>query len=173
MHTFLRRLIGAAKLDSEIYEEVEADKSAMGQAVMVVVLSSLAAGIGLMGRGSTALVSITVFSILAWVLWAWTAYFIGTRILPEACTEADLGQLLRTTAFAGSPGLLRLLGLLPGWAVPVFVLASIWMLAAFVVAVRQALDYTSTLRAVAVCFFGWLAYSLLFILLDSLMVVVR
>jgi hypothetical protein len=51
-----------------------------------------------------------------------------------------------------------LLGLaaLPGLAVPLFATVPIWMLATMVMAVRQALDYTSTLRAVAVCAFGWL-----------------
>lgn len=173
MHTFPQRLIGAAKLDPQIYEEVEADSSAFGQAVLVVLLSSLAAGIGWMEKGSAALLSVTTLSVLAWLFWAWITYFIGSRILPEPQTEADLGQLLRTTAFAGTPGLLRLLGWVPALSLPVFALSSVWMLAAFVVAVRQALDYTSTLRAAAVCFFGWLVYTLLFVVLDSLMMVVQ
>jgi hypothetical protein len=36
------------------------------------------------------------------------------------------------------------------------------MLLTMVVAVRQALDYTSTLRAVAVCFVGWIIYIAIF-----------
>ena len=45
-------------------------------------------------------------------------------------------------------------GVLPGLTVPVFTLAIVWALAASVVAVRQALDYTSTGRALAVCVLG-------------------
>ena len=44
------RMIRAAKLDVSLYEEVEADTGATGQAMLVVVLSSLAAGIGI-GNG--------------------------------------------------------------------------------------------------------------------------
>lgn len=173
MHSFLQRLAGAAKLDPEIYEEVEADHSAFGQAVLVVLASSLAAGVGSMGFGAAHFVSVTVLSVLGWLIWAWTAYFIGSRFLPGPQTEADLGQLLRTTAFAGTPGIMRVLGLAPTLYVPVFALASLWMLAAFVVAVRQALDYAGTWRAVAVCLLGWLVYITLFVALDALVVPVH
>ena len=46
MASLVDRMIRAAKLDSHLYEEVEADTGAMGQAMLVVVLSSIAAGIG-------------------------------------------------------------------------------------------------------------------------------
>jgi hypothetical protein len=83
-------------------------------------------------------------------------YYVGTRLLPQSQTRADAGQLLRTIGFAASPGLLRVIGIVPGLAVPVFVLTAFWMLAAMIVAVRQALDYSSTRRALAVCAAGWL-----------------
>jgi hypothetical protein len=94
---------------------------------------------------------------------------IGTRLLPTAQTHADWKQLLRTTGFASAPGLIRVAGLIPliGWFV--YLIAGIWMLAAFVVAVRQALDYTSTLRAVGVCVLGWIAYALISLLFIGLM----
>ena len=67
----------------------------------------------------------------------------------------DVGELLRTIGFASTPWLLRIFGVLPGVTVPAFAIAAVWMLAAMVVAVRQALDYTSTSRAIAVCLVGW------------------
>ena len=80
---------------------------------------------------------------------------VGVRVLPGARTHADVGELLRTIGFAAVPGLLLAFGALPGLAVPIFAMASLWMLAAMIVAVRQALDYTSTARAIAVSVFGW------------------
>jgi hypothetical protein len=68
----------------------------------------------------------------------------------------DPGELLRTLGFAATPGLIQVLGVFPGARVPVFALAIAWTLAASVVAVRQALDYTSTSRAIAVCTIGLL-----------------
>ena len=64
-------------------------------------------------------------------------------------------ELLRTIGFSTAPGLLRVLGVLPALTIPVFALTTGWMLIAMIVAVRQALDYTSTARAVAVCAIGW------------------
>jgi hypothetical protein len=66
-----------------------------------------------------------------------------------------MGQLLRTTGFATAPGLLRVVGILPELTIPSFAVAALWMLLAMIVAVRQALDYTSTGRAIAVCGLGW------------------
>jgi hypothetical protein len=157
MTSFIQRVIGAAKLDVHIYEEVEADTTAMPQAMGVVALSSAAAGIGAIGQESNlGLFGGLLAALLGWALWAGLTYFIGTRILPTSQTHADWGELLRTTGFAAAPGVLRILGIVPGLTGIVFFAAVVWMLAAFVVAVRQALDYTSTGRAVGVCLIGWL-----------------
>ena len=157
--SFVERMIGAAKLDVNTYEEVEADTSALGQAMAVVILGSLAAGIGnLRDGGLMGLVGISLASLLGWFIWAGLTYVIGTKVLPEPQTKADMGEMLRTTGFASSPGLLRVLGILPLLGGLVGLIISIWMLAAFVVAVRQALDYTSTGRAVAVCLIGFVVY---------------
>jgi len=53
------------------------------------------------------------------------------------------------------------LGIFPGLTGIVFLIAAIWMLIAMVIAVRQALDYQSTWRAVGVCAIGWIIQSLL------------
>ncbi len=150
------RMVRAARLDSELYEEVEADRGAMGQATLVVVLSAAAAGIGNFSEtGIPGLLSVGVVALIAWYVWAFLTYWIGTRILPEPQTRADVGELLRTIGFSSSPGLIRILGVVPGLATPVFAVAAIWMLVAMVIAVRQALDYTSTGRAIGVCLLGW------------------
>lgn len=156
--SFTVRLFGAAALDPEAYEDVEADRGATGQAVLVVLLSSVAAGIGARTPGSSSVLNIlwiSAVSLVAWAAWALVTYEIGSRLMPEPDTRVDVGELLRTIGFASSPGLIRVLGVLPGVTVPVFVVSAVWMLAANVVAVRQALDYTSTARALAVCGLGW------------------
>ena len=76
-------------------------------------------------------------------------------------THADWGQLARTLGFAQSPGIFKVLGLVPVIGNIIFAVASIWMLVAMVVAVRQALDYTSTWRAIAVVLIGFIPYVLL------------
>jgi hypothetical protein len=156
-NTFLQRLIGAAALDVAIYEEVEADLGATGQALLVVVLSSVAAGIGVTGRGGSGrgIIFISIVALLAWAAWALLTYVIGTQILPEPQTRADVGELLRTIGFASTPGVIRAVGIMPGATIPAFAIAAVWMLVAMIVAVRQALDYRSTGRAIAVCVLGW------------------
>ena len=170
MNIFTDRMIRAAKLDVNLYEEVEADKDTMRQAMGVVVFSSLAAGVGSIGTlGLGGILLGTLAALGGWYIWAWLTYFIGTRFLAEPQTEADLGQLLRTTGFSSSPGLIRVLGIIPGLGTVVFAVASIWMLVAMVIAVRQALDYTSTFRAVGVCVIGWIIQTVILVLLFSLL----
>ena len=155
MATLSERMIGAAKLDVHTYEEVEADTNATGQAMMVVVLSSVAQGIGLGGFGG--LIGAAVGALIGWFVWAFMVYLIGTKVLPEPNTHSDMGELLRTIGFSASPGLLRVLGVIPLVGGLIVFAANIWMLVAMMVAVRQALDYQSTGRAVGVCVIGWVA----------------
>ena len=166
MNSFKDRIIRAAKLDVNLYEEVEADKGAMGQAMGVVVLSSIAAGIGTIGRGGFGGILIgTITALIGWYAWAYLTYFIGTKLLPEPQTKADPGELLRTIGFSSSPGLIRVLGIIPGLGSVILLVASLWMLVAMVIAVRQALDYKSTLRALGVCVIGWIIQTLILVLL--------
>ncbi len=85
-------------------------------------------------------------------------YLIGTKVLPEPQTRSDMGELLRTIGFASAPGLLLVLGVIPILGNLLSFGISIWMLVAMVIAVRQALDFKSTGRAVGVCLLGWVAY---------------
>jgi hypothetical protein len=166
MASMVDRMIRAAKLDAQLYEEVEADRGALGQAMGVVVLASIAGGVG-SGRlgGLTGFFIGTVGALIGWFIWAALTYFIGTRILPEPTTRADVGELLRTTGFSSSPGLIRVLGLVPGITEIVFLVSGVWMLTAMIIAVRQALDYRSTFRAVGVCVIGWVVQVVVMLLL--------
>ncbi len=169
MERLWERMIRAAKLDVSLYEEVEADKDALKQATVVVVMSSVAAGVGASSYGGIGgLIFGTVAALAGWYVWAFLAYWIGTRLLPEPQTKADYGELLRSIGFSSAPGVIRVLGIIPGFAWLVFVVASVWMLVAMVIAVRQALDYTGTLRAVGVCVIGWLIQLLALALLFTL-----
>jgi hypothetical protein len=164
------RIVRASKLDVRLFEEVEADKGAMGQAMGVVVLSSIAAGIGSIGKGGLlGIFTGAVFALIGWYIWAYLTYLVGTKVLPEPQTKADPGELMRTIGFSSSPGLIRVLGIIPGLAGIVFLGASVWMLVAMVIAVRQALDYKSTLRAIGVCAIGWIIQSLILLLLFSIL----
>jgi hypothetical protein len=154
MTLFFYRLMGAAMLDGGMYEGIEADRTVTWQAVAAVLLSSLAAGIsagGWYGGGLQIFVFFSAVALITWVAWAVMMFQIGTRILPGRDTDATLGELLRTTGFASSPGLLQVFGVFPAMAIPVTVGTWLWMFAAMVVGVRHALDYSTTGRALAVC----------------------
>ena len=152
---------GAACLDAQIYEEVEHDRSATVQAGGVVALSAVAAAIGtLENHGAHGVIGYTLAALAGWALWAATACWIGVRWLPHPNTESDVGELLRTLGFASAPGILRVFGVIPGLAGPLFALTMLWMLVAMVIAVRQALDYCTTGRAIAVCAVGFPVYAL-------------
>ena len=167
--SFKNRIIRAAMLDSNLYEEVEADKSAQGQAMAIVVLASIAAGIGLYKTGGfTGIITGTMAALISWYVWAYLTYFIGTKFFPEPQTEAVLGELLRTIGFASSPGLLRVFYFIPGVGVSIYLISSLWMLIAMIIAVRQALDYNSTLRAIGVCVIGYVFQIFVLVLILSI-----
>jgi len=150
--TFPQRAISAARLEVPVFEEIEADRSATGQALIIVVASSLAAGIGLTSSLYNAPVLHRVMlALLLWVFWAISTYIVGVYVMPEPQTSTSVGELLRTIGFAASPGILRILGIVPGIGGLIYIISTVWMLVAMVIAIRQALDYKSTARAVVVC----------------------
>lgn len=162
MNNLLNRMLRAAKLDVHLYEEVEADSGALIQSVLVVILSSIAAGIGSVAYfGFSGILWSSVGALINWFIWAFIVYFIGAKFIPEPETQADLGQLLRTIGFASAPGIIRVLGIISGLEGIISFIAGVWMLVAMVIAVRQALDYKSTLRAVIVCLVGAVVYGLI------------
>ena len=147
----LSRMLGAARLSVDTFEDVERDSSATIQALIVVIIVALASGIGELLSGDANILRALIFGvirgILSWAIWALIAMFVGTKILKTDQTEADWGQLARGTGFAQTPGILTVLVFVPIVGTTIGVIALFWQLAAMVVAVRQTLDYTSTLRA--------------------------
>lgn len=142
--TLVERMIGAAMLDVSVFEEVEADEGATGQAAMVVALVAAAGAVGASRGGGGLVAGAIISSLLQWLLWSGLTYFIGTRFHAGTATY---GELLRTLAFAMSPGVLNVLGFIPGVGRVIGVAVTIWTLVAGVIAIRQALDF-DTRRAV-------------------------
>ena len=125
----------------------------------MVVIASLAAGLGAgLVDGIPALLRVTLAALVGWVMWAAVTYVIGTRLLPEPQTRSDMGELLRVIGFSYAPNAFAFFAFVPllGWVVR-FVVA-LWLLAATVIAVRQALDFQSTRRAIAVVLIGWVFF---------------
>jgi len=137
-----------------------------------VVLSSLAAGVGTLSLGTSNFLMAPLLSLVSWFVWAYVVYFIGVKFFPEPTTEADHGQLLRAIGFSSAPGLIRVFGIFPNLMNIAFIVAAIWMLVAMVIAVRQALDYKSTWRAVGVVVTGFLVQSVVsFIMLKLFLII--
>ncbi len=158
MASFSERIIGAAKLDPATYEEVEKDPTALSQAMAVVALSAVAAGIGAFRSGGGGIVVTVLVSLVAWFIWAGITFLVGTKIMPEPQTKSSFEELLRTIGFSAAPGMARVAGFVPIVGGLISFGAGVWMLVAMVVAVRQALDYSTTGKAVAVCAVGFLIY---------------
>jgi hypothetical protein len=159
--TLIGRMIRAARLDPRLYAEVEADVTATGQAASVVLLAAFAGGINYPGAPFSILFVGLLAALLGWLLFAYVIYLIGVKLLPESGTKADFGALLRAMGFANAPGVLKLLGIVPELRVLVFFVAMVWVLVATVTAVRHALSYTSSWRAIGVCAIPLLASQLL------------
>ena len=190
---FLDRMIRASKLDVSLYEEVEADQSTVIikpliiidavfstnlsskfkivankttlQAAGVVVLSSLAAGVGAISLGASNFLMAPLLSLVSWYIWAYLIYLIGAKLFPEPTTKSNHGELLRTIGFSSAPGLIRVFGFTPELMSITFIGAGIWMLVAMIVAVRQALDYQSTWRAIGVVVIGFLVQAIFLIMI--------
>jgi|TARA_B100000242_G_scaffold121229_1_gene85095 hypothetical protein len=155
------RIFRAIKIDVELYEEVERDKSATIQAGLVVVLSSMAAGVGALQLGASNFLLAPIFSLISWYVWAYIIYFVGVKLFPEKNTKSNHGELLRTIGFSSAPGLLRVFGVTPDLMAVTFIGSAFWMLACMVVGVRAALDYKSLWRALGVVIVAWLFQAIL------------
>jgi len=174
--SLISRMVRAARLDSNLYEEVEADTAANKQALLAVVVVSVLSGIG-SGIGGLAtkgglwfiwgLLIGLVSSIVGWLAWSFVTYLIGTRLFKTAQTSATWGELLRTIGFSNSPGVLRFFSFVPYLGGLIALGASVWSLIAGVIAVRQALDF-STGRAIATCIVGWVIYMVIVFLVTIL-----
>lgn len=168
MAQIVDRMVRAAKLDPTLYDEVARDESTMGEAMTVVIISSVASGLGLALAGPLGLIGGAIMALVGWFIWAWLAFFAGTVILPEPDTRADLTSVLRVTGYATAPGAIAILGIIPFFGGLVNLVVSLWMLAAFVVAIRVVMNYDGVGKAVLVCIIGWIvktAIAALFLLL--------
>ncbi|MCL0044279.1 hypothetical protein M1N24_01960 [Dehalococcoidia bacterium] len=150
MNRILARMIGAALFKEDAYEEIENDRSATWQALLIVIVVAIVTGIGFPKTAGCGLFEVVVVALLGWVIWAWVIYLIGTRILKIETTCATWSQLARVLGFAQSAGILKILGFLPGVGKILFVVVTVFQWIAMTIAVRQALDYGSTWRAVGV-----------------------
>ncbi len=162
--SFGRRLLGAAFLKIDVYEEVEHDQTATGQAAIVVGIVALAAAIGGLRMGPGGLIAGVLSAYLGWALWSGTCYLVGVQLFEGT---ADWGELLRTVGFAQAPGILLALRVLPGVGLPLYLAVLAWMVATVLVAIRQALDF-STGRALATALAGFVPYMLGKLLLELL-----
>jgi hypothetical protein len=151
------RMRGAALLDVATYEEVEHDNDATGQAAVVVVIVAVCAAIGAVWRGGPSIIMAPIGAILSWLLWSAITYVIGDKLLGGTATW---GELLRTLGFAQAPGVLLIFGIIPILGGLVRMVVAMWMLFTGVVAIRQALDF-STGKAVATALLGWVALMVL------------
>lgn len=148
------RMVGAATFDIATYEEVEHDSTATGQAAIVVGIVAVCAAIGGIGEGGAGIIGGLISAYVGWLVWAGITYLIGDKLLGGTATW---GELLRTLGFAQTPGVLRVFGFIPvlGWIAAVA--AGIWMLITGIVAIRQALDF-STGKAILTALLGVIAY---------------
>jgi hypothetical protein len=157
----ISRMIRAATLDVNLYEEVEADTSLNQEALMVVILVSIAAGIGAflggllslkIGAAIIGLILAIVIGVINYYIWAYVTHFVGTSFFKGT---ADVGEVLRTLGYASAPRVLGILSFIPcvGWLIALA--GAIWSLVAAVVAVRQALDFDDTVNAIITVIIGW------------------
>lgn len=177
-HSLTSRMIRAAKLEVDLYEEVEADVTATSQAFQSVLIAGLASGIG------SALQSLSIedsvnfwwvlftgvmFTVGGWIIWSYLTYWFGTIIFSIPETSATVGELLRTLGFAISPMVLSVFLFIPYLGVMIGFGAFVWMLIAGVIAVRQALDFT-TGRAIGTCAVALIPYwALMFVIQENIL----
>jgi hypothetical protein len=165
----INRLVRAARLDVDFYEEVEADTSLTQEALIVVVLVSIAGGIGSflagifsgsIGSALLGLILSVVLGVISYYIWAYVTYFVGTELFEGT---ADVGELLRTLGYASGPRVLSILTFIPCLGPLAGLVGAIWALVAGFVAVRQALDFDTT-KAILTVVIGWLVVLIVTIL---------
>jgi len=157
MAIFIHRFIGALALDADAFEDIEHDRHANMQSILVVTAVCLAGGWAALSSGRAGIdswVGGTIIALGAWLVWAGFIASIGTITIPAPETRSDLPELLRVLGFATAPGVFIALTALTPAAPAVTALVGFWMLCASVIAVRQALDYRHFARAIAVCTIG-------------------
>ncbi|HWI19439.1 MAG TPA: YIP1 family protein [Vicinamibacterales bacterium] len=159
MTIFFRRFVGALMLDAGAFEDIEAHRDAAVQSMIVVMLACAAGGVAAAGLGAAQPASFVAGIVLvlgAWLVWVTVIAALGTIVFAEPQTKSNLTELLRTLGFAAAPAIFLVFASMRAAALFILVLVSLWMIAAAVLGLRQALDYRSTARAIAVCVIGWI-----------------
>ena len=166
----ISRMLGAARLNSATYEDVENDGSATLQALLIVIVVTIASFVGRLLSGGDdidvvrALIEGLVLGVAGWAIWALVTWMVGATILKTEQTEADWGQLARGLGFAQTPKLLYVFVFVPYVGGVIGLVAFVWSFACMIVAVRQSLDYTSTLRAFFVILISFIPVAILYII---------
>ena len=163
---FFNRVFRSIKIDPDVYDEVQKDKTATLSAAIVVVISSLAAGIAAKQLGASSFIFAPILSLLSWFVWAYIVYFVGVKLFPDAKTKTTHAALLRAIGFSSAPGIIRVFGFTPELMTVTFIGSALWMLACMVVAVRQTLNFKSLWKALGVVIMSWFvqAFALISIL---------
>lgn len=159
MTLFLRRFFGALVFDPAAFEEIESNRASLLHAMIVVALAAGAGGAAAMGLGLTGVpgLLIGVATVLgAWLVWITVVAVIGTITFAEPETHSSFSELVRTLGFAMAPGVFIAFAAMRAVAPIVIALVVGWSAGLTVLAMRQALDYRSTTRAVIVSIVGWL-----------------
>ena len=168
INLFLNRIYRSIKIDPEVFDEVQKDKNATIAAGIVVVLSSLAAGIAASHLGAVNFFLAPVLSLVTWFVWAYIVYFVGVKLFPDAKTKTTHLALLRSIGFSSAPGMIRILGFNDELMTVTFLGSAFWMLACMVVAVKQTLNYKSLWKALGVVIIAWFTQAFLLIIILAL-----
>jgi hypothetical protein len=169
--TFGERIIGAAKLDANTFEDIERDPTAISQAIGVIALAAVSTGIGNVWYGGFAGIIFGVFtSLIGYAVWAVIVWLVGTKVMPDPATKADFQETFRVIGFAAAPGILGFVTIIPilGWIL-IFCIW-LWTIAAMVIAVKQVLDYTDTFKAVIVVIIGFVVNFVITMILGAMFV---
>ena len=165
---FFNRVFRSIKIDPDVYDEVQKDKTATLSAAFVVVISSLAAGIAAKQLGASSFIFAPILSLLSWFVWAYIVYFVGVKLFPDPKTKTTHAALLRAIGFSSAPGVIRVFGFTPELMTVTFIGSALWMLACMVVAVRQTLNFKSLWKALGVVIMSWFVQAFLLISILSL-----
>jgi len=171
-HSFVERLSGAARLNSATYREVGTDITATWPALMVVVGTSVVAGVVvLIGNPGISFVSVIysiIGNLIGWAVWASVIYIVATRLFPSPMAAVGFVGMLRTLGFANAPQFFAFASLIPGAGQLFQVVIQLWGLSAMVVAVRVSFNYDSTFKAVGVVLLAYIPVLVLVLFLVSL-----
>ena len=166
MATLAQRMIGAMQADVKTFQEIEADTSAMGQAVTVIVIAGVSALIGNIFRvGLVGGIVNMIVSLAGYAVFALLVVVIGTKVMPEPSTKADFSEAFRVIGFAASPGVFSVLAIIPILGYVISFAIGIWSLVIAVIATREVLDYSNTGRAIIVCILAFVVVLVIWMLI--------